>query len=145
MLLSTVYLSVCMSIYLAVFIHLCCTTTLQLYNRTTEILFAKINAIENSRDDHYHGGGDIGAVKVVKLLLFLLDRSWLAMSYSFYPGTGRRARLSDSRRTAERHLPCAEFQNAVVMCSRPLDDGEPFQVVIEKKVSMWSGSVIIGE
>ena len=67
------------------------------------------------------------------------------MSYSFHPGAGRRARLSDSGRTAERHLPCAEFQNAVVMCGRPLDDGQPFQVIIEKKVSMWSGSVIIGE
>ena len=69
----------------------------------------------------------------------------MSSGYTFYPSAGLQARLNDSRRRAERHLPSTEFQNSVVMCSRPLDDGEPFQVVIEKKVSVWSGSVIIGE
>ena len=65
--------------------------------------------------------------------------------YTFYSEAGDQARLSNSCRTAERHLASAEFQNAVVMSSRPLDDDMPFQVVIEKKVRTWSGSIIIGE
>ena len=65
--------------------------------------------------------------------------------YTFYRQTGPQARLSNSCRTAERHLARVEFQNAVVMSSEPLDDGRPFQVLIESKVSTWSGSIIIGE
>ena len=65
--------------------------------------------------------------------------------YTFYHQTGSQARLSNSCRTAERHLARVEFQNAVVMSSRPLEEGRPFQVLIESKISTWSGSVIIGE
>lgn len=65
--------------------------------------------------------------------------------YAFHAGTGAQVRLSNARRTAERLLAGMEFQNGVVMCDRPLEDGKPFQVVIDKKVSTWSGSVIIGK
>ena len=65
--------------------------------------------------------------------------------YTFYHQTGSQARLSNSCRTAERHLSRVEFQNAVVMSSVPLEEGRPFQVLIESKISTWSGSVIIGE
>ena len=65
--------------------------------------------------------------------------------YTFYPKAGLQARLSNSRRTAERQLPRVEFQNAVVMSDGALEDGIPFQVLIESKVTTWSGSIIIGE
>lgn len=66
-------------------------------------------------------------------------------SYAFYHQAGSQVRLSNSCKTAERRLARMEFQNAVVMSSRPLEDGRPFQVLIENKVSTWSGSVIVGE
>ena len=65
--------------------------------------------------------------------------------YTFYRQTGSQARLSNSFRTAERHLARVEFQNAVVMSSVALEDDRPFQVLIESKVNTWSGSIIIGE
>lgn len=65
--------------------------------------------------------------------------------YAFHSKAGQLARLTNSCRTAERHLSGTGFQNAVVVSSRALEDGVPFQVVIEKKVSTWSGSIILGE
>jgi neuralized-like protein 4 len=65
--------------------------------------------------------------------------------YTFYHQTGPQARLSNSCTTAERHDARVEFQNAVVMSSGPLEEGRPFQVLIESKVSTWSGSIIVGE
>lgn len=73
------------------------------------------------------------------------EREREGQGYRFYHRTGTQARLSNSCRTAERHLAGVEFQNGVVMSSGALEEGRPFQVLIESKVSTWSGSIIIGE
>ena len=106
---------------------------------------------KHSLSDHYQTLV-LGRVKIVRQFLRDAhyptkerDMSSEREGYSFYQQTGPQARLSNSCRTAERHLARVEFQNAVVMSSGPLEDGRAFQVLIERKVSTWSGSVIIGE
>ena len=47
--------------------------------------------------------------------------------------------------TAVRPNATGEFNDAIVMSNRPLRDGELFEVVIEKIVDRWSGSLEAGE
>uniref|UniRef100_UPI00358F8D8A neuralized-like protein 4 isoform X2 n=1 Tax=Myxine glutinosa TaxID=7769 RepID=UPI00358F8D8A len=62
----------------------------------------------------------------------------------FHSRCGSLARLSEDFRTAQRHLPTAEFNHGVVLSYRPLFRGEMFQVRIEQLVEKWSGSLELG-
>ncbi len=68
-----------------------------------------------------------------------------SVAYSFHQRCGVCAKISNRSRTAERTNPLSEFNKAVVISERPLQDGEVFQVKIDSKVSTWSGSILIGE
>lgn len=46
--------------------------------------------------------------------------------------------------TAVRPRPLTEFNDAIVFSNRPLRDGELFEIILEKMVDRWSGSVEIG-
>ncbi|XP_033095414.1 neuralized-like protein 4 [Anneissia japonica] len=52
--------------------------------------------------------------------------------------------LENENRTARRNLPSAEFDNGLVLSSEPLEDDEIFEIIIDKKVHSWSGSIEIG-
>ena len=67
------------------------------------------------------------------------------MGYSFHRRCGRRAKISNHSRTAERVHHVNEFNNAVVICSQSLEDGKIFEVKIDKKITTWSGSILVGE
>ena len=64
--------------------------------------------------------------------------------YRFHHLCGKRAKISNHSRTAERTQPRGEFNNAVVITSQPLRDGEALQVKIDSKMSTWTGSLLIG-
>ena len=57
---------------------------------------------------------------------------------------GKNARISAGGSTASRPHALGEFNDAVVMSSRPLRDGEAFEVVIERMVERWSGAIEVG-
>lgn len=52
--------------------------------------------------------------------------------------------MSANCRSAVRLNPLCEFNNAIVMSHRPLKDDELFEVIVEKLVSRWSGSMEAG-
>ncbi|KAL1457888.1 hypothetical protein WDU94_008070 [Cyamophila willieti] len=62
----------------------------------------------------------------------------------FHSKTGSLVHLSNEARTAERIRPLDEFNNAVVMTHRPLQDDELFEIRIDKMVEKWSGSIEVG-
>lgn len=62
----------------------------------------------------------------------------------FHAHHGRNACLQHNCLTAYRPNAAAEFNDAIVMSNRPLRDGELFEVVIEKVVERWSGSLEAG-
>lgn len=62
----------------------------------------------------------------------------------FYHIHGRNARISNNGLTASRPRAYSEFSEAIVICNRPLRDGELFEVVIEKMVDRWSCSIEAG-
>lgn len=65
--------------------------------------------------------------------------------YTFHSRCGNLARISNGARTAERRRPFSEFNNAVVISSSPLKEGLTFEIRVEKKVTTWSGSILLGE
>lgn len=67
------------------------------------------------------------------------------IGYAFHRRCGRRAKITNNSKTAERVHCLNEFNNAVVICSQSLEDGKIFEVKIDKKVSTWSGSILVGE
>ncbi|XP_013179010.1 PREDICTED: neuralized-like protein 4 [Papilio xuthus] len=62
----------------------------------------------------------------------------------FHPRCGVLVRLSHYNRTAERARPMDDYNDAVVMTSRPLRDDELFEIRIERIVHKWSGSIEVG-
>ena len=58
---------------------------------------------------------------------------------------GRNARIIKAGISAQRPNAHGEFNDAIVMSSRPLHEGEMFEVIIEKMVDRWSGSLEAGE
>ena len=58
---------------------------------------------------------------------------------------GRNATILHNGLTAARPNATGEFNDAIVMSSRPLRDGELFEVVIDKMVDRWSGSLEAGQ
>ncbi|KAB7508105.1 Neuralized-like protein 4 [Armadillidium nasatum] len=57
---------------------------------------------------------------------------------------GRNARITRGGLVAQRPNGSGEFNDAIVMSNRPLHDGEIFEVMIEKMVDRWSGSLEAG-
>ncbi|XP_013133372.1 PREDICTED: neuralized-like protein 4 [Papilio polytes] len=62
----------------------------------------------------------------------------------FHHRCGVLVRLSHHNRTAERARPMDDYNDAVVMTSRPLHDDELFEIRIERLVHKWSGSLEVG-
>ena len=63
----------------------------------------------------------------------------------FHALHGRNAAVINNGYTAVRTNDTGEFNDAIVMSSRGLRDNEVFEVVIEKLVDRWSGSLEAGE
>ncbi|EDO39598.1 predicted protein [Nematostella vectensis] len=66
--------------------------------------------------------------------------NWFTFS-SFH---GDQVVISHDHRNAIRVNPLVEFNNAIVMSQRPLRDDEMFEIIIEKQVDRWSGSLEAG-
>lgn len=65
-------------------------------------------------------------------------------SFKFSSFHGCQVAVSADCRSAVRVNPLCEFNNAIVMSHRPLEDDEIFEVIVEKVVTCWSGSVEAG-
>lgn len=63
---------------------------------------------------------------------------------AFHQRCGSLVVLSNLHRTAERKRPLDEFNNGVVMTSRPLLDDELFEIRLDHLVDKWSGSIEVG-
>lgn len=72
------------------------------------------------------------------------NTTWPFGDLRFYHIHGRNARISNNGMTASRPRAYSEFSEAIVVCNRPLRDGELFEVVIEKMVDRWSSSIEAG-
>ena len=74
---------------------------------------------------------------------FTLDSPAL-QAQRFHTRHGRNATISNSGKRAYRANPAGEFNEAVVMSSCSLQNGEIFEICVEKMVDRWSGSIEIG-
>lgn len=72
------------------------------------------------------------------------NNTWPYSDMRFYHIHGRNARISNNGLTASRPRAYSDFSEAIVICNRPLRDGELFEVVIEKMVDRWSCSIEAG-
>lgn len=57
---------------------------------------------------------------------------------------GQNSTIANNGRTCLRPNATGEFNDAIIMSSRPLKDNELFEVIIEKMVDRWSGSLEAG-
>jgi len=64
--------------------------------------------------------------------------------FKFSSYHGGQVAVSHDCRSAVRINPLCEFNNAIVMSHRPLKDDELFEVIVQKLVSRWSGSMEAG-
>uniref|UniRef100_A0A0L8HEA4 NHR domain-containing protein n=1 Tax=Octopus bimaculoides TaxID=37653 RepID=A0A0L8HEA4_OCTBM len=62
----------------------------------------------------------------------------------FHNFHGNNATVMNNGKTAARPNAAGEFNDAIVMSNRPLKDSELFEVVIERMVDRWSGSIEAG-
>ena len=67
------------------------------------------------------------------------------VGYTFHARCGRRVKITNSSKTAERLHRLTEFNNAVVISSQPLEEGKLFEVKIDTKIATWSGSILVGK
>ena len=58
---------------------------------------------------------------------------------------GSNSAITNSGRTAIRPNATGEFNDAIVISNRALKDNELFEVIIEKMVDRWSGSIEAGK
>ena len=63
----------------------------------------------------------------------------------FYHLHGRNVKISNNGVRALRPSATGEFNDAIIMSNRALRDGERFEIVIEKMVDRWSGSIEAGQ
>ncbi|KAF2900858.1 hypothetical protein ILUMI_05336 [Ignelater luminosus] len=63
---------------------------------------------------------------------------------TFHPNCGAHAQVINNGRTALRPNAADDFNNGVVLTSRPLKLGELFEVRLERVVTKWAGSIEIG-
>lgn len=71
---------------------------------------------------------------------FAASENW----FRFSDRHGEQVTVSRDLRSAVRINPLTEFNNAVVMSHRPLRDDELFEIIVEKVVHRWSGSLEAG-
>ena len=69
-----------------------------------------------------------------------MSENWFCLSDHH----GEQVTVSRDHRSAIRINPLTEFNNAVVMSHRPLRDDEMFEIIVEKVVDRWSGSLEAG-
>ena len=86
------------------------------------------------------GGPDSEATSATIYSQLLLESNDLR----FHHLHGRNARINNSGLTASRPNALGEFNDAIVIANRPLKDGEVFEIVIERMVERWSGSIEAG-
>ncbi|XP_074839129.1 neuralized-like protein 4 isoform X2 [Carettochelys insculpta] len=67
-----------------------------------------------------------------------------ASDLRFHQRHGSNALITNGGRTALRQNCRSEFNDAIVVSNRPLRDGELFEIVIQKMVDRWSGSIEAG-
>ena len=65
-------------------------------------------------------------------------------SINFHRKCGTNVKINQSERVASRVNPDVEFNGAVCLTSRPLRDGEIFEIEVKEAVSRWSGSLEMG-
>lgn len=63
----------------------------------------------------------------------------------FHHVHGKNVRIVNNGRTAVRPRPLAEFNDAIVFSSRPLREGELFEICLDTMVDRWAGSIELGE
>lgn len=68
----------------------------------------------------------------------------LCSDLRFHHVHGKNARIVNSGLTALRPRPLSEFNDAIVFSSRPLRDGELFEVSLDNIVDRWAGSIELG-
>ncbi|XP_063229643.1 neuralized-like protein 4 [Bacillus rossius redtenbacheri] len=73
-----------------------------------------------------------------------LSNNALYSDLRFHHVHGKNARVSNNFLTASRPRAFGEFNDAIVMSNRALREGEMFEVVIDKTVDRWSGSIEAG-
>nr|CAD7587837.1 unnamed protein product [Timema genevievae] len=73
-----------------------------------------------------------------------LSNTTLYSDLRFHHVHGKNARVSNNGLTASRPRAFGEFNDAIVISSRALREGEMFEIVIEKMVDRWSGSIEAG-
>ncbi|PAA74013.1 hypothetical protein BOX15_Mlig004187g1 [Macrostomum lignano] len=96
--------------------------------------------VDEDIDEDPNEGGSLAAAADVGHDALLDD----AEELTFHRKCGTLVRLSTDRRVAERRKPFDEFNNGVVVSSRPLRDNELFKIRIDKLVQKWSGSIEVG-
>jgi len=67
-----------------------------------------------------------------------------SMELLFHRRHGRNATVSSDGRAAARSSARGEFNEAIVLSSRPLQDNELFEISVVKMVERWSGSLEVG-
>lgn len=86
-------------------------------------------------------------MKFVNLGKYIIKKH-LFFSFSdlrFHHIHGKNARIVSNGLTALRPRPLAEFNDAIVFSSRPLRDGEMFEICLDNIVDRWSGSIELGK
>ncbi|XP_067005004.1 neuralized-like protein 4 [Anabrus simplex] len=73
-----------------------------------------------------------------------LSNTTLYSDLRFHHVHGKNARVSNNGLTASRPRAFGEFNDAIVIGNRALREGEMFEVIIEKMVDRWSGSIEAG-
>lgn len=73
-----------------------------------------------------------------------LSNTTLYSDLRFHHVHGKNARIVNNGLTALRPRPLAEFNDGIIFSSRPLRDGELFEVTLDTMVDRWSGSVELG-
>ena len=68
----------------------------------------------------------------------------MAAMAAFHHCHGNLIFLSNQSRNARRRNATTEFNNGVVFSRAPLEDGDIFEVRLDKKMGSWSGSFAIG-
>ncbi|XP_022905179.2 neuralized-like protein 4 [Onthophagus taurus] len=63
---------------------------------------------------------------------------------TFHPNCGSHAEVINNGKTAHRPNATDDFNNGVVLTSRPLRAGELFEVRLERVITKWAGSIEIG-
>ncbi|KAL5014249.1 hypothetical protein ScPMuIL_008519 [Solemya velum] len=62
----------------------------------------------------------------------------------FHQSHGRNAIILNHGRTSARPNATGEFNDAIITSNRPLKNNELFEIIVEKMVDRWSGSIEIG-